>query len=273
MTKKLFLFSILLIASNFLMQLSAKTMVKIETSEGDILVELFDDTPAHRDNFIKLAQSGFYDGQLFHRVVRDFVIQGGDPESKDATPERMLGSGGPGYDVDAEIVFPKHFHRRGALAAAREGDDTNPERKSSGSQFYIVTGKVFNSGQLQQMQRMKNMRLEQDIAQRLKSENRDTIMALRRGRNLSALSALQDELVMKAEQEAEARKFVFTPEQVEAYTSVGGAPNLDGDYTVFGQVVEGMDVVDKIQLHEINRSTERPIDDVKILSVKVVDGK
>lgn len=243
--------------------------VLIRTTVGDIEVELYNDTPLHRDNFLKLVDEKFYDGLLFHRVVRDFVVQAGDPESRAAESGQMLGSGGPGYDIDAEIVTPEYFHKRGALAAAREGDETNPQRRSSGSQFYIVTGKVFSEGRLSSMERQKNLILEQEILSKLTATHRDSIMSLRRNRDLSGLSALQDELIMQAEEQAKAHPFVFTPEQRVAYTTVGGNPNLDGAYTVFGEVVSGMETVDEIQ-RQATDGNERPLVDVRIISMEVV---
>ncbi|MEE1222156.1 MAG: peptidylprolyl isomerase, partial [Bacteroidaceae bacterium] len=132
--------------------------VKIITPKGDILVRLYDETPLHRDNFIKLVREGYYNGTLFHRVIKDFMIQGGDPDSKGAPADKMLGMGGPGYTIDAEIL-PTLCHKRGALAAARQGDEVNPERRSSGSQFYIVWGQVFNPGQMNQLS--KQLRMQQ----------------------------------------------------------------------------------------------------------------
>ena len=124
------------------------TKVKINTTEGEIIVRLYDETPKHRDNFIKLAKEGYYDGTLFHRVIKDFMIQGGDPNSKDAPAGKMLGTGGPGYTVPAEFVYPQLFHKRGALSAARQGDEVNPKRESSGSQFYIVWGKRYSGNMM-----------------------------------------------------------------------------------------------------------------------------
>ena len=136
---------------------NADAFVEIKTSEGDITVRLFGDTPKHRDNFLKLVKEGYYDNVLFHRVINEFMVQTGDPDSKAAPVGKMLGSGGPGYTLDAEIVYPSHFHKRGALAAARQGDQVNPERRSSGSQFYIVTGKAYNDSTLSQMERQLDM--------------------------------------------------------------------------------------------------------------------
>ena len=143
------------------------TKVKINTTEGEIIVRLYDETPKHRDNFIKLAKEGYYDGTLFHRVIKDFMIQGGDPNSKDAPAGKMLGTGGPGYTVPAEFVYPQLFHKRGALSAARQGDEVNPNRESSGSQFYIVWGKVYKPQELKQMERQLAMQQEQMVFNKL----------------------------------------------------------------------------------------------------------
>ena len=216
--------------------------VEFTTTAGNFTVRLFDDTPKHRDNFLKLVREGYYDGVLFHRVINEFMIQTGDPESKEAPAGKMLGSGGPGYDIEAEIVYPAHFHKRGALAAARQGDQVNPERRSSGSQFYIVTGKAYNDS---------------------------TIMALRRNRDSAGLNALQEELVALTEKKAAENPATLTPAQREAYTTVGGTPHLDNQYTVFGEVVSGMDVVDKIEKAETD-GHDRPVADIKILSAKIL---
>ncbi|MCM1292214.1 MAG: peptidylprolyl isomerase [Bacteroides sp.] len=244
--------------------------VEIVTSEGTIVVELFNDTPLHRDNFLKLAREGYYDGQLFHRVIRDFVVQGGDPWSRTATPGQRLGEGGPGYTIEAEIRYPEHFHRRGALAAAREADETNPERRSGGSQFYIVTGKVLSEGQLRTAERAIRREMEQQIRDSITAEYRGRLTELRRARNLTALSELQDEITMAIDSATEANKFKFTQEIHDAYTTEGGVPSLDRLYTVFGQVVSGMEVVDKIQQVAVD-AMNRPVEDIRIISVRPID--
>lgn len=243
--------------------------VLIHTTAGDITVELYNDTPLHRDNFLKLAGKGFYNGVLFHRVVPGFVVQGGDPESVNAPAGRPLGSGNPGYTIDAEIICPRHFHKHGALAAAREGDETNPERRSSGSQFYFVTGKVVPEGKLRSIERRTNLELEQQILADLNTQHRDTIMSMRRAHDFAGLSELQDSLVMEAEKQANAHSFSFTPQQREAYTTVGGTPSLDGAYTVFGEVTDGLDVVDKIGATATD-TNERPLNDVRIISMEII---
>lgn len=242
--------------------------ITIKTTEGDIRVNLYDETPQHRDNFLKLVKENFYDGTLFHRVIKDFMIQGGDPDSKDAPKGKMLGTGGPGYTIPAEIVFPEKFHQRGALSAARTADEVNPERESSGSQFYIVWGKVYKQGELKQMEKQMAMQQQQSVFNSLVAEHRAEILTLRRNRDRAGLQALQDDLEKQVQQRCqELGKPSFTPEQVEAYTTVGGTPFLDGQYTVFGCVEEGLDVVEKIINKQTDRN-DRPVEDVKILSVE-----
>ena len=216
-----------------------------------------------------LFPKGFYNDVLFHRVINQFMIQTGDPESKGAPAGKSLGSGGPGYDIDAEIVYPQYFHKRGALAAARQGDEVNPDRRSSGSQFYIVTGKVYNAGQLGQMEKQLQYQQMQTIFNDLAKQHRDSIMNMRRNRDQAGLQALQEELVKKTEAEAAKNPMTFTDAQREAYTTVGGTPHLDGTYTVFGEVVEGMDVVAKIETTATG-SMDRPKEDIKIISMTIV---
>ncbi|MCF8296867.1 MAG: peptidylprolyl isomerase [Saprospiraceae bacterium] len=194
-----------------------ETIVSITTEYGVIKVKLYNETPKHRDNFIKLANQGYFNGTLFHRVIQNFMIQGGDPDSKTAKPNQALGNGGPAYTIPAEIN-PKYFHKKGALAAARLGDNVNPKKASSGSQFYIVQGNVYDN---------------------------------------ATLNSFEQRLGTK-----------FTAAQRKAYTTVGGTPHLDGGYTVFGEVISGMDVIDKIAAVQ-KGANDRPIKDIK-MTVKVV---
>lgn len=245
------------------------TKVELQTSLGNIVVALYNETPQHRDNFIKLVKEGYYDGVLFHRVIKDFMIQTGDGNSKTAGPETTLGDGDPGYTIEAEIVYPKYFHKRGALAAARTGDQVNPERRSSGSQFYIVTGKIYSMDELQMMiKRLADVK-KQDIFRRLIMENNARIKQLQEAQDSAGLQALQNELIQLTEQEAAGAQFSFTDEQLNAYTSVGGTPHLDGQYTVFGEVLEGMDVVDRIQNTPTGRM-DRPTTDIRIVKARVL---
>lgn len=245
------------------------TKVNIETSLGNIIVRLYDETPFHRDNFIRLVKEGFYVDTLFHRVIKDFMIQGGDPDSKNAPSNKMLGMGGPGYNVQAEIL-PNLFHKRGALAAARQGDEVNPERESSGSQFYIVWGQIYKTSQIQQLNKQLQMQATQQIFSTLASQHRAEILQLRKDRNQAGLMELQERLIKESEAEAKKQGIGLTQEQMDLYTTVGGTPHLDGQYTVFGEVEEGMDVVEKIQNTSTQRG-DRPKEDIKILSTTIVE--
>lgn len=249
--------------------LSNTTRVLLETTFGEIELALYNETPQHRDNFIKLVNDGTYNGVLFHRVINNFMIQTGDPDSKTATVDALLGSGGPGYDLPAEIVYPKLFHKRGALAAAREGDETNPERKSSGSQFYIVTGRRYSEYQLNAMVERLSEQAKAMKFQALARERLAEIESLQAQADTTALMTLQNELVKLTEEWYAQNPVQFTQQQIDAYSTVGGTPHLDGTYTVFGEVVRGMDVVDKIQ--NVNTGKyDRPVDDVKIISAKIL---
>lgn len=204
-----------------------RKQVLMETTEGNILLTLYDDTPLHRDNFLRLAREHFYDSLLFHRVIRNFMIQAGDPTSRHAEPGASVGEGDVGYTIEPELFAADghllHHHRRGALAMAREGDDVNPERRSSGSHFYIVWGKTFSSADLKTI-----------------GECLDTMTQ---------------------------HRVLMTPEMTDLYRKVGGTPHLDGQYTVFGEVTEGLDVVKRIQ-QALTDDYDRPVDDIRILRVR-----
>ena len=232
--------------------------VKIETTLGDITVRLYDETPIHRDNFVKLVKEGYYDGTLFHRVIKDFMIQGGDPDSKGAPAGKMLGVGGPDYTLEAEIK-DNLYHKRGALAAARQGDEVNPERRSSGSQFYIVWGQVYKENQLNQLGKQIRIQKVQDAFNDLAKARREEIMQMRRERNRAGLQELQDQLIAEAENKV--GKQGLTDQQMQLYSTVGGTPHLDGQYTVFGEVEEGLNVVEQIQNTATGRA-DRPTNDI-----------
>lgn len=234
------------------------SVVLIETDLGNIKVKLYDETPKHKENFIKLVNEGYYDGQSFHRIIKDFMIQGGDPYSADSAKKNQVGTGGPGYTIPAEIVYPKYFHKRGALSAARQGDEVNPEKESSGSQFYIVWGTKYSDGKLDSMEMQMNQQRERAIFDELAKARRSEIMQLRRDKDQEGLYNLQEELIQQTkEKAADLEPILFTPEQREAYKTVGGTPHLDGQYTVFGEVIEGLDVVGKIEKVATDRG-DRP---------------
>lgn len=248
------------------------TKVKIETSKGDIIVKLYDDTPKHKANFLKLVKDGTYEGTLFHRVINNFMIQAGDPNSKTATKDQQLGDGDVGYTIPAEFVYPKRFHKRGALAAARQGDQVNPKKESSGCQFYIVTGNVYNDSTLVNFEKRKNYNVLEAPFRQLAMQHINEIRDMQKRNDTKALQDLEDKLLAQArEQVKDVPEFKFTEEQIKAYTTVGGTPHLDGDYTVFGEVVEGMDVVDEIQQVATNPS-DRPVDDVVIKKMTILDN-
>lgn len=248
----------------------------ISTPGGDITLRLFDDTPKHRDNFLKLARAGFYDSTLFHRVIDGFIIQGGDPDSKGAAPGIELGNGGPGYSIPAEIT-PAHFHRRGVLAAAREDDKVNPARLSSGSQFYIVQGKVFTAEKLDMLEKEQNSLAKQrifvDIMDRPENLTlRNQFFSPDAKSDTSHFRFLLDTLNQMIDREFTADKiFRLSGAAREAYTTVGGAPHLDGRYTIFGEVVSGMEVVDAIAAEKRDEN-DRPLRDIP-MTVKIITRK
>ena len=247
-----------------------ETKVLIKTTVGDITIKLYNETPQHRDNFIKLVNEHYYDSILFHRVIKDFMVQAGDPESKNAEKGVQLGAGGPGYNIPAEFVYPKYFHKRGALSAARQADQVNPERQSSGSQFYIVTGKKYGKYDLQDMEKQLSEQQGQAIFDRLVAQNRDSIMNLQLAGDNDGLLKLQDELIAKTEAELKEKgPFKFTKEQVDAYMEDGGTPFLDNQYTVFGEVIDGMRTVDKIESAGTDMA-DRPRKDIRIITMEII---
>jgi len=225
--------------------------VKIETNYGTIVLALYNETPLHRDNFIKLTKSKFYDSLLFHRVIPNFMIQCGDPGSKGASQTKFLGNGGPGYTIPAEFM-PGLIHKKGAVAAARLGEEQNPLKASSGSQFYIVQGRIYSEQELNQIeeQRISKMTIQVLIDYLQKPEQtelRNQIIALQKEGKTEEYNAKIEEIKALFPQEmAMIERFKYTPEQRKIYTTLGGTPHLDYEYTVFGEVIEGFDIVEKI---------------------------
>lgn len=248
--------------------------VLISTTMGDIKIKLYNETPLHRDNFVKLVKSKTYDSLLLHRVIKDFMIQGGDPDSKKALPGEMLGNGNVGYTIPAEIN-PKFIHKKGALAAARQGDEINPKKESSGCQFYIVHGRSFTEADLKMFEDRQNQQLKQQIFTQfiLKPENqklKEKFIALQQAGKMDSLQLLSQQIEPQIQAEFEkAPRFKFSEEQIKAYTTTGGAPHLDGAYTVFGEVIEGMEIVDKIAAVEVDNMS-RPKTDVRIIKATIV---
>ena len=249
------------------------TIVVIETTEGTIKVKLYNETPLHKANFLKLVNESFYDGVLFHRVIKNFMIQTGDPDSKNAAAGARLGSGGPGYTVPAEIN-PMFFHKKGALAAARQGDQVNPNRESSGSQFYIVQGETFTDEELNLIEENANRGMVMPLIMKFIYAQGNEAYASRfekaqQAQNIDSLNALGAQVeALIADQINALNTFKFTPEQREVYKTIGGTPHLDGAYTVFGEVIEGLEIVDKIAATR-TAAGDRPATDIKIISMKV----
>lgn len=242
------------------------TKVEMVTDLGRIEMVLFDATPKHRDNFLKLVRTRYYEGTLFHRIIKEFMVQGGDPESKGSKPGAMLGQGGPGYTLDAEISDTL-YHFKGALAAARQGDEVNPERKSSGSQFYIVSGKPVNTAEMKEVLKQKAfMRFMQD-PENISYQMRYQVATQRQ--DGAALQDLQSELEKKIGPMVET-DYQKIPQRVkQIYATWGGSPFLDKDYTIFGFVTKGYDVLEAMQTAETGEG-DRPVKDIRILSVKVL---
>ena len=242
--------------------------VIIHTDYGDMVIKLYDETPIHKANFLKLAEEGFYNDLLFHRVIKEFMIQGGDPESRNAAATQSLGSGGPGYTLEAEIL-PQYFHKKGALSAARQGDQVNPEKRSSGSQFYIVQGNTYKQDQVNQMQEAKKQGKMQDafnvfLQDPANARYLEQFQAAQEKQDQNAYMKVINEIEPKLNAILDKdNSWKLTPEQIAAYTTIGGTPHLDNNYTVFGEVIEGLDVIDKIAAVK-TLSFDRPQDNVKM---------
>ncbi len=234
--------------------------VAIETPYGTMKAVLYDDTPLHRDNFIKLVREGAYDSLLFHRVINGFMIQGGDPDSRHAPLSRKLGENSIGSDIPAEIVYPEHYHKRGALAAAREGDASNPERKSSGSQFYIVQGSIQTETALNEAETIHNNKVRVRTYREIMKFYADSLQQLQNEGKAQELSEMQLRIINKVEEVAEAKGelMTYTDDIRNVYETQGGAPHLDTEYTVFGEVYDGLNVIDSIASVAVMPPAMRP---------------
>jgi cyclophilin family peptidyl-prolyl cis-trans isomerase len=244
---------------------SEDIFVLIETDLGTIKIKLYNETPIHRENFIKLAEEGFYDGISFHRVIENFMIQGGDPLTKPNLEGDTTAAEYDDYTLEAELV-PSLYHKKGALAAARMGDNVNPEKRSSGSQFYIVQGKVFSEPELQILAERKNDQHKNSKINSLIMHKANLIIDKGENPDFNAIVAeLKDTIDIIS---ASSNTYNFTQEQILVYTTIGGTPHLDKDYTVFGEVVEGLDVVDKIAAVETGLR-DVPVKDIR-MKIKVI---
>jgi cyclophilin family peptidyl-prolyl cis-trans isomerase len=266
-----FLLAILVSFSSFLYK-TEKT-VEITTSYGVIKLKLYNETPLHRDNFIKLIKEGTYNGTLFHRVINEFMIQGGDPNSVGAPADAQLGNGGPGYTIPAEFNS-KFIHKKGSLAAARQPDNVNPEKRSSGSQFYIVQGRKYSASDMERLQQrniqVKKQELMNDFFQ--KAENSAYLVRLteiKKAQDQEAMNSLIKEIEPIINMEYEKTPTEYTAEQLKAYEEIGGTPHLDGGYTVFGEVIQGLDVIDLIAA-VATQPGDRPVTDIKV-TMKVIN--
>ncbi len=246
--------------------------VKIKTTMGDMTILLYKETPLHQKNFIKLVNEKFYDGVLFHRVIKDFMIQAGDPDSKNATKGQRLGTGGPGYTIEAEFR-PEFFHKKGALSAARLGDQQNPQKRSSGSQFYVVQGTKYNDAQLAQFDAQYESQAYMPYIREYLAKNPEEkakVMDKQNAGDQAGLQVLIEGITAKCKAEhPEIKPFKLSEKQKEVYKTIGGTPHLDGGYTVFGEVIEGLEVIDKIAEVETD-AADRPEVDVKIISMEVL---
>lgn len=233
-------------------------LITITTNYGEMKAILFEDTPLHRDNFLKLVDEGFYDSLLFHRVINEFMIQGGDPESKHAASDARLGRGGPGYRIDAEINS-NHFHQKGALAAARTGDNSNPERRSSGSQFYIVQGKKFNAEEL----KVEDKRQIGNFSNWARNKANGLYGQMQTAYDSGGNQAVDQMITnhIEAMKTLAKNSFAFPETRAQLYEELGGTPFLDGQYTVFGQVISGLNIIDSIAQVKTNRA-DRPLENV-----------
>ncbi len=270
--KKSFLFLLLitlLIVSRCSQDNSTDYLITIKTNQGDMVAVLYDETPKHKANFIKLAKEHYFDSLLFHRVIEGFMIQGGDPDSKNAVPGQSLGMGGPGYTVDAEFN-PKFFHEKGALSAARLGDQQNPTKASSGSQFYVVQGQVTPAAELDALkidQAALNAAFQQMLQNPASQSLVDSLNQIYMSGDMQGYQRKLYSLVPRLEKLTGMKIYKeVSEEKIKAYTTVGGAPHLDGDYTVFGKVINGLDVIDKIARVQ-KGGNDRPLEDIRMVVI------
>ena len=242
------------------------TIISIKTTLGDIKIKLYDETPFHRDNFIKLINTGFYEGVFFHRIIKDFMIQAGDPATKSGPVTNLLDSLNI-YTIPAEFTM-QYFHKKGALAAAREGNDVNPEMRSSGTQFYIVQGVKYNDEDLVLAEQRINNNIKQSVFNKIIRETTDSVRLS--GKTIPNGEIQEIASVKMFQYLTNNNNYKIPDEQRNVYKSIGGVPRLDGTYTVFGEVIEGLDVVDRIASVSTD-SKDKPVNDIKIIKIKIVN--
>lgn len=239
-------------------------VIVMETNYGTMKIKLYEETPLHSENFLKLVKKGFYDGQLFHRVIKDFMIQTGDPKSINAAKGSRLGTGGPGYTIPAEFN-PNFYHKKGALAAARQGDKTNPKRESSGSQFYIVKGVTYTEEQLTTDAKELKSQFSKFINEPENAAIKENVIKLQRARKYGEIQKLLElyKPTIESYYNVNLTKD-FPADRLKSYTTIGGTPHLDDTYTVFGEVIEGLEIIDKIASQNVDQYS-RPLEDIKII--------
>lgn len=266
--------SLVLMIKHGFTQTYSKETILISTEFGDMKIKLFNETPKHRNNFLKLVQEHFYDSLLFHRVIQDFMIQGGDPDSKHAEPAKFLGDGDLKYTIPAEFV-PTLCHKKGMLCAARNGDDVNPEKASSACQFYIVQGKVRNDEDLVSFEKRINKpiisKIKEDILNKPENKSlKDKMDDFKKEQNNDSLMVYFKVVNKLVEEEfAKTPHYSFPPEHKTIYKTIGGTPHLDSQYTIFGEVIEGLSVIDKIAAVGKNKD-DRPLIDIRMW-VKIIE--
>ncbi len=263
--KSAFILSLIFLVSCNSQSGNDNSIVLIKTSLGDMKIKLYDSTPIHRDNFIHLVNSHFYDGISFHRVIKNFMIQAGDPDTKSASSKKLPDSLKT-YTIPAEFNN-LYFHKKGALAAARQGDDVNPQKRSSGTQFYIVQGVKFSDDELNQIEQRANSTVKQSKFNSFIKSTTDSVRMT--GKEVTDAEIQQIASLKMFQFLSSYKDFKLSEEERNIYKTTGGTPRLDGSYTVFGEVIEGLDVIDKIA--EVPTDANgKPLNDIKILKIKIV---
>jgi len=264
------LISIFILSDSCALKKNPDTVVRLQTTYGDITIKLYTKTALHHDNFVKLVNQGFYNGILFHRVIAGFMIQAGDPGSKNAKTGAPLGSGDVGYTIPAEIIYPEYYHKRGALSAARQSDARNPLKASSGCQFYIIEGKILSDLALDSIESINKQKQESKLFQDIVKSKETEVKKYREENNQTKLDQLRDSILAVIKVQLEKKPtYKFTERQRTDYKTQGGTPHLDGEYSVFGEVMEGMNIVEKIS-KATTGPNDRPLVDIKVIKAEII---